>query len=45
MPVRTVRCGPIWDEAKEVADDNGDILSEIIRDALTRYVARKGKKK
>ena len=45
MPVRTVRCGPIWDEAKEVADENGDILSEIIREALERYVARKGKKK
>ena len=45
MPVRAVRCGPVWDEAKQIADANGDVLSEIIREALERYVAKNGKQK
>ena len=40
--VRTVRVeDPLWDKAKEVAAENGDNLSEIIRAALLEYVKAK----
>lgn len=31
----------LWDEAKAKADERGEVLSEVIRDALKRYVARR----
>jgi hypothetical protein len=32
-----------WDAAKAIADDNGETLSDVIRAALRRYVARKAR--
>lgn len=34
---RTVRIGPLWDEAQAKASENGDNLSDIIREALKQY--------
>jgi hypothetical protein len=31
----------LWDAAKAKADERGEVLSEVIRDALKRYVARR----
>lgn len=31
----------LWDAAKRKADERGDVLSEVIREALKRYVARR----
>lgn len=31
----------LWDAAKAKADERGDVLSEVIRDALRRYVRSK----
>lgn len=31
----------LWDAAKAKADERGDVLSEVIRDALKRYVRSK----
>jgi len=39
-PVRTVRIGPIWDEARDTAKRRGDSMADIITTALTKYVAR-----
>jgi len=39
-PVRTVRIGHIWDEAKQHADERGDKLAVILEEALRRYVHR-----
>lgn len=35
---RSIRIGALWDEAKEIADQRGDNLSDIIRQALEKYV-------
>jgi hypothetical protein len=44
-PQRTIRVpDPEWDAAKEAADANGDTLSDVIRTALRRYVARNAKR-
>lgn len=40
-PVRTVRIGAAWDEAKATADEHGDRMADIIEAALRRYVQRK----
>jgi hypothetical protein len=39
-PQRTFRAGPIWDEAKAIADQQGESLSEILRAALEQYVKK-----
>lgn len=39
-PVRTVRVGPVWDEARATAKRRGESLATIITTALARYVAR-----
>jgi len=39
-PVRTVRLGPIWDDARALAKQRGERLSDVIEVALKRYVAR-----
>jgi hypothetical protein len=31
----------LWLAAQKKADERGDVLSEVIREALKRYVARK----
>ena len=31
----------LWDAAKAKADERGDVLSEVIREALKRYVRSK----
>jgi hypothetical protein len=31
----------LWNAAKAKADQRGDVLSEVIREALKRYVAKK----
>ena len=31
----------LWDAAKAKADERGDLLSEVIREALKRYVRSK----
>lgn len=37
---RTVRIDDVlWEEAKEVAKERGENLSDVIRDALRQYVA------
>jgi hypothetical protein len=41
VPVRTVRVGPVWDEARALAKEHGDRMPEIIEAALKRYVARR----
>jgi hypothetical protein len=39
-PVRTVRIGPVWDEALAIAKERGDRMPVIIEAALRRYIAR-----
>ncbi|GIH07515.1 hypothetical protein Rhe02_55820 [Rhizocola hellebori] len=29
-PVRTLRVGPIWDKAKEIADKRGDKMADVV---------------
>jgi hypothetical protein len=44
-PQRTIRVpSSEWDAAKEAADANGETLSDVIRSALRRYVARNAKR-
>jgi hypothetical protein len=44
-PQRTIRVpDPEWEAAKEAAGANGDTLSDVIRAALRRYVARSAKR-
>jgi hypothetical protein len=44
-PQRTIRVpDPEWDAAKEAAEANGETLSDVIRTALRRYVARQVKR-
>jgi hypothetical protein len=44
-PQRTIRVpDPEWGAAKEAADANGETLSDVIRAALRRYVARNAKR-
>jgi len=37
-PVRSVRIGPIWDEAKAIAKANNETISSVIERKLTEYV-------
>ncbi len=39
-PVRTLRLGALWDEAKTIADRRGDKMTAIIEEALRRYIRR-----
>lgn len=39
-PVRTIRIGPVWDEAKEYAEDRGETMTAVVEAALRRYVQR-----
>lgn len=39
-PVRTVRVGAVWDEARDVMRERGDSMAAEITRCLTRYVAR-----
>lgn len=40
-PARTVRVpDSLWAEAKAKADERGETMSQVIRDALRRYVRR-----
>lgn len=39
-PVRTLRLGPVWDEAKAIADERGDKMAIVIEEALRRYIRR-----
>lgn len=42
-PARPVRVeDELWDAAKEAASANGTTVSEVIRQALARYVKRHG---
>ena len=44
MKVRTIRFpDALWDEANELADVQGDLVSEVLREALVAYV-RKSKR-
>jgi hypothetical protein len=38
---RSIRVGELWDQAQEVANQNGDNLSDVIRQALAQYVRDK----
>ena len=40
VPVRTVRVGPVWEEAQAVAKAEGKKFSDVIDELLKRYVAR-----
>ena len=40
VPVRTVRVGPVWDEAKALAAERGEKFSDVIDELLKRYVSR-----
>lgn len=41
FPARTVRVpDDLWDAARELAESRGDNVSNVLRDALRRYVAR-----
>lgn len=35
---RSIRVGDLWDKAQQVAEERGDNLSDIIRQALEQYV-------
>lgn len=39
-PVRTLRSGAIWDQAKAIADRRGDKMVAIVEEALRRYIKR-----
>lgn len=39
-PVRTIRVGPVWVEAKEIARARGVPFATVVTELLTRYVAR-----
>jgi hypothetical protein len=39
-PVRTVRVGPIWDEAVIIAASRGETVADVIRRTLANYVRR-----
>ena len=42
MKAKSVRCpDALWDAAQEKADERGEVLSEVIRAALERYVKSK----
>lgn len=38
MPSRHVRVGPVWEEAKAVAEQRGETISAVVVRALTEYV-------
>jgi len=35
---RSIRVGDLWDKAQQVANQRGDNLSDVIRQALESYV-------
>lgn len=38
-PIRGIRIpDPLWGAAQAVADERGDVLSEVVREALRAYV-------
>jgi hypothetical protein len=37
-PVRTIRIGDIWDDAQQLAGNQGDNVPDIVRLALRAYV-------
>lgn len=39
-PVRTVRIGRVWTEAKAIADSRQEFLRDVIEVCLRRYIAR-----
>lgn len=39
-PRRSVRVGPLWDEAKAAAEYNGETLTQVINEFLEDYVRR-----
>lgn len=39
-PVRTMRIGGIWDEAKAIADRRGEKMTAVVEEALRRYVRK-----
>jgi hypothetical protein len=40
-PARSVRVGePLWEAAKTAAASNGETVTDVITDALRRYVKR-----
>lgn len=40
VPVRTVRIGSAWDEAKALAEQRGEKFSDVLDGLLKRWVAR-----
>lgn len=34
----------LWNDARKVADENDENISDVVREALERYVKRKGKR-
>lgn len=38
MKMRAFRCGPVWEAAQQRADERGDVLADVLRKALERYV-------
>jgi hypothetical protein len=38
-PMRSFRMGPVWDEARTVADERGEKLRDVIERYLRRYIA------
>jgi hypothetical protein len=42
-PTRSVRIGPVWEEAMEVARQRREPLNQVITRALENYVRRHGR--
>lgn len=40
-PVRTLRLGQVWDEAKENAKSDGETMTDLVERLLRRYNAAK----
>lgn len=40
VPVRTVRVGRIWDQARAVAKERGERFADVVERELVRYVHR-----
>lgn len=42
MVMRSIRVpAALWEAAKQKADDNGESISDVVREALEKYVRRK----
>lgn len=37
-PVRSIRIGDVWDQAKVIAEQRGETITSVIERALTEYV-------